>query len=151
MKKLLALLLVVCISAFIFVSCKGDDNPSETTGGGETTAGSDSTNASTPEVTTAAPETTHVFVDQNIIDSLDYDYIIRLIKDDDNKTVGVAVFTWKENKASDSITFDSEYVLDGVTYPVLQVGVGQGVLNFQKLLKSVTIPGSVRTNFKGRV
>ncbi len=98
MKKLLALLLVVCISAFIFVSCKGDDKPSETTGGEETTAGSDSTNASTPEVTTP-PETTHVFVDQNIIDSLDYDYIIRLIKDDNNKTVGVAIFTWKENKS----------------------------------------------------
>lgn len=143
MKKLLALLLVVCINAFIFVSCNGNSKPSETTGGEENTSGNDSVNTSASEVTTQ-PETTHVFVDQNFVDSLDYDYMVRLIKDDNNKTVGVAIYTWKGNKVSDSITFDSEYVLDGVTYPVLQIGVGQGVLSFQKQLKSVTIPGSVQ-------
>jgi len=138
MKKILALLLVVCMSAFIFASCKGD-KPSETTGGEETTDGTNST----PEVTTP-PETTRVFSDQNNIDSLDYDYIVRLLKDDGNKIVGVAIFKWKDQKASDSLTFDNEYVFEGVSYPVLQIGVGQGILSFQKQLKSVTIPGSVQ-------
>lgn len=138
MKKFLALFLVICMSAFIFASCK-EEPPQETTGTGETTSGSTSSSGTT--ATTAATETTHVFNDPQVIDSLDYDYIIRTIEEN-KEIVGVAVYTWKT--ASDSIVFDSEYVLDDKTYPVLQIGVGQGILTFQKQLKSVTIPSSVQ-------
>ena len=139
MKKFLALFLVICLSTLIFASCAGDE-PSETTGSG--TTGSSTTAGTTA---TTAEETTHVSDDPQIVDSLDYDYVVRTVLDDNKKIIGVAVFAWKDKKATESITIDSEYVLDGVTYPVIQVGVGQGVLSFQSQLKSITIPGSVKT------
>lgn len=141
MKKFLALLLVICISAFIFASCKKDP-PEESTGTGESvsTSGTDSTSSTSG--TTTATETTRVSDDPQIIDSLDYDYRIRTIIED-KKIIGVAVYEWK--KPTDSIVFDSEYVLDDETYPVIQIGVGTGgFLTFQSQLKSVTIPGSVK-------
>ena len=141
MKKFLALLLVICISAFIFASCK-KDTPEESTGTGESvsTSGTDSTSGTSG--TTTATETTQAFNDPQIIDSLDYDYIVRTIKEGDD-IVGVAIYRWK--KATDTIVFDSEYTLDDETYPVIQIGVGTGgFLTFQSQLKSVTIPGSVK-------
>lgn len=149
MKKIIALFLVVGMTAALFVSCKPaneetttDNSTSATTT--ETTGGSGSTETSstTTETTTKGPV---VFVDSQLIDSLNYDYIIRTIKDQDtNKVVGVAIFNWKQDKATDTIVFDSEYTMkDGTKCPVLQIGVGQGILSFQNELKSVTVPASV--------
>lgn len=140
MKKFLALFLVIALSALIFASCTGD-GPSETTTGSGTTG--NSTTATTEGTT--AEETTYMSNDPQIVDNLDYDYVVRTVLDDNKKIIGVAVFGWKDKNAKESITIGSEYVLDGVTYPVIQVGVGQGILNFQSQLKSVTIPGSVKT------
>ena len=46
--------------------------------------------------------------------------------------------------AKADLVFDSEYMMeDGKTVPVLQIGVGQGILSFQNDLKSITVPASV--------
>ena len=151
MKKIIALFLVVGMTAAFFASC-GNDQTTETTTGGATnettttgtegTGNTESTSATTTETTTAGPI---VFVDQQIVDSLNYDYIVRTIKDQNTqKIVGVAVFNWKQNKSTNNIVFDSEYKMDdGNTYPVLQIGVGQGILSFQGKLESVTVPAGV--------
>lgn len=146
MKKYLALFLVICISALLFVSCKGDktpDNTSDDTSSGETTASS--TPGSSTSETTTPPETTRVFTDTQIFDSLDYDYTVRTILDENGNITGVSVFTWKREKAADAIAFAEEYVINGQSYPIIQIGVGQGILGFQSQLKSITIPGSVLT------
>ena len=147
MKKIIALFLVVGMTAALFVSCKNNDNEdtstsattTETTNGDGTT----STSATTTETTTAGPI---IFVDPQMIDSLNYDYIIRTVKDQDTKKViGVAIFNWKQDKVKSEIVFDSEYTMeDGTKLPVLQIGVGQGVLSFQNELKSITVPASVK-------
>ncbi len=151
MKKIIALFLVVGMTAAVLASCKPnntetttDTSTSATTtentnGSGNTT---ESTSATTTETTTQGPI---VFVDPQLIDSLSYDYIIRTIKDQNtNQIIGVAIFNWKQDKATDTIVFDSEYTMtDGAKYPVLQIGVGQGILSFQNELKSVTVPASV--------
>ena len=143
MKKIIALFLVVGMTTATFASCKnnGGDNTTASTSQSPTsisqTSGSDSETSSTQKPPI-------IFVDPQIIDSNQYDYIIRTVKDQDtNEIVGVAVFSWKQEKASASLVFDSEYVLDGVTYPVIQIGVGQGILSFQDKLESITVPSSV--------
>ena len=148
MKKIIALFLVVGMTAALFVSCKSNteetttgNTTTETTTEGTTGSGT-TTETTTTETTTQGPI---VFVDSQLIDSLSYDYIIRTIKDQNtNNVVGVAIFNWKQDKATDTIVFDSEYTMkDGSKYPVLQIGVGQGILSFQNELKSVTVPASV--------
>lgn len=151
MKKIIALFLVVGLTAALLVSCKNNsdetsDTSASTTESTSGTAGSGSTStstsATTTETTTAGPI---IFLDSQIIDSLNYDYIIRTIKDQNTNTVvGVAIFNWKQDKATSNIVFDSEYVMeDGTKQPVLQIGVGQGILSFQNELKSITVPASV--------
>ena len=137
MKKFFALFLVIGLVTLIFASC-GEAGQTETSG---TTGSSTASGTSSTSGTTATTETTRAFDDQQLVDSLDYDYVIRTVLDENRQIIGVAVSDWK--KSTESITVDSEYVLDGVTYPVIQVGTGQGVLTFRSQLKSVTIPGSV--------
>lgn len=152
MKKIIALFLVVGMTAAFLVSCNKDepDQTTDTSSSSETTettsgttdSGTTSTSATTTETTTAGPI---VFVDPQLIDSLNYDYVVRTVKDQNtNKIVGVAVFNWKQEKATSNIVFDSEYTMsDGTKQPVLQIGVGQGILSFQNELKSITVPSSV--------
>ena len=148
MKKIIALFLVVGMTTAAFSSCKRNQN-GDSTSSSQTTASSTSsqTTASNPNSEKSASTTEKpplVFVDPQIIDNNKYDYIIRTVKDESSKEiVGVAIFSWKQEKASANLVFDSEYVLDGVTYPVTQIGVGQGILSFQDKLESITVPGSV--------
>lgn len=146
MKKIIALFLVVGMTTATFASCRNNGNnstsdstPSQSQTTSSQTSGS---NSETSASTTEKPPI--IFVDPQIIDSNKYDYIIRTVKDQDsNKIIGVAIFNWKQEKASANLVFDSEYVLDGVTYPVTQIGVGQGILSFQDKLESITVPSSV--------
>ncbi|MBQ8498035.1 MAG: leucine-rich repeat domain-containing protein [Clostridia bacterium] len=145
MKKIIALFLVVGMTAVLFASCKKNPDSTDTSTSAsttESTSGNTSTSETTTETTTKGPV---VFVDPQIIDSLYYDYIIRTVKDQDtNKVVGVAIFNWKQEKAKSELVFDSEYTMqDGTKLPVLQIGVGQGILSFQNELKSITVPASV--------
>lgn len=147
MKKIIALFLVVGMTAALFASCKKNPDSTDTSTSATTTEttsgnGSTSTSATTTETTTKGPVS---FVDPQLIDSLRYDYIIRTVKDQDtNKVIGVAIFNWKQDKAKADLVFDSEYMMeDGKTVPVLQIGVGQGILSFQNELKSITVPASV--------
>jgi hypothetical protein len=148
MKKIIALFLVVGMTAALFASCKTTETNETTTNNNQTTetttvgSGETSTSATTTETTTQGPI---IFVDPQIIDSLNYDYIIRTVKDQNtNQNIGVAIFNWKQDKATANIVFDSEYTMtDGTKLPVLQIGVGQGILSFQNDLKSITVPASV--------
>ena len=147
MKKIIALFLVVGMTSATFASCKPnnsnsttDSRPAESTS--SQSSGSNSSGSESSSSSTERPPI--VFVDPQIIDSNKYDYIIRTVKDQDsNKIIGVAIFNWKQEKASANLVFDSEYVLNGVTYPVTQIGVGQGILSFQDKLESITVPSSV--------
>lgn len=145
MKKFVALFLAVGMSTALFASCNNNnETTTETTDTLETTSGSETTDTS---ATTSTPaESTFIFVDPEMYDSLRYDYIVRTVKDNNESVIGVAVQMWKQSKASSEIVIDSEYTADnGATYPVIQVGVGQGVLSFQSQLESITIPASVQT------
>ena len=142
MKRFFALFLAICVSALVFTACNNNKPPVETSGDG-TTAQDPNTTASTPAETTTPEETTRAFTDQNNIDSLDYDYYGRFMRDENGKPIAVAIFSWKSEKTTANIVFADSYVYDGESYPVRQVGVGQGVLNFQSQVKSITIPASV--------
>ncbi len=141
MKKYLAIILVLCLSAALFVAC--GDTPAETTPAIETTEGT----ATTPEVTTVettTEETAAVFTDPQIFDNVDYDYAVRTVLDEDDKIIGVAIFKWHQSKAAEEITVGADYVINGKTYPIIQVGVAQGILEFQSTLKVVNIPANVK-------
>ena len=132
MKKIIALFLVVGVASS-FVSCNRNKPPFQSM---ENTTYPSSTDH--PEM--PPPD----FVDTQIIENPDYDYTVRAVKSGENgEIIGIAVFSWKQEKATANLSFDSEYVLDGVRYPVTQIGVGQGILSFQEQLRSVTVPESV--------
>ncbi len=63
--------------------------------------------------------------------------------------VGFAVCGWRNEEATANIRFDAEYTArdsagNPTTFPVIQIGVGQGVVNFQTKLESVFIPEGVK-------
>ena len=123
MKKIIALFLVVGMTAALFASCKTTETNETTTNNNQTT---ETTTVGSGETSTSAT-------------------IIRTVKDQNtNQNIGVAIFNWKQDKATANIVFDSEYTMtDGTKLPVLQIGVGQGILSFQNDLKSITVPASV--------
>ena len=132
MKKIIALFLVVGIASS-FVSCNRNKSPCQSTENTMYPSSSDHPETPPPD-----------FVDTPIIEGPDCDYTVRAVKSGENgEIIGMAVFSWKQEKATANLSFDSEYVLDGVRYPVTQIGVGQGILSFQEQLRSVTIPESV--------
>lgn len=154
MKKVIATLLALGMTTLLFAAC-GEDTTTTTTAD-PTTQTTVSTNDSTSATTdtTKPVETTTVkenivFVDSEMVDNKDYGYFVRYIRNESNDIVGVAVHGWKIDNAATEIVVDSEYAVRNTTtgqltmYPVLQVGVGQGVLSFQGKLESITIPSSV--------
>ncbi len=154
MKKIIALFLVVGITAALFASCgNNEDTTTASTDTAESTSASttestsgEGTSSTTESTTATTAESTFIFVDPQMFDSLRYDYIVRTVKDNNDNVIGVAVHMWKQSKATSEIVIDSEYVMEnGVRYPVIQVGVGQGILSFQKQLESVTVPANVKT------
>ncbi len=62
---------------------------------------------------------------------------------------GLAVSGWKNDRATANIVIDKEYTIrDGAgnpltTLPILQVGVGQGIVTFQQKVETVEIPVGV--------
>ena len=142
MKKFLALILVIALSTVIFAAC---NKPEETTAGNDDTSATVNTNGSSATETSTTAETTRSFVDQQVVDSLNYDFYARYIVDDQGKKIGVAVYSWKQDKLDSSIVIPSEYTDEkGDTYPVLKVGVTQSILTLRGQLETVTIPGSVK-------
>ncbi len=62
--------------------------------------------------------------------------------------IGLAVSGWKTEDATANIVIEAEYTArdsagNPTTLPVLQIGVGQGVVNFQTMLETVSIPVGV--------
>ncbi len=157
MKKIISLVLALGMSTLLFAACGGN---SETTTGkpAETTTGSsvETTTASgTQETTTAKTETTTAskgpiaFVNEDMIDSVDYGYYGKILRDDNGEILGLAVSGWKTDESASEIVFDSVYsVRDSAgnltELPVIQIGTGQGVVNFQAKLESVEIKEGVQ-------
>ena len=143
MKKIIALFLVAGVTSSSFISCNRNQPPSQSTG--STTASTTESTAS-PSSSSSSEILSPEFVDTQIIENPNYDYIVRAVKNGENgEIIGVAVFSWKQEKAAANLIFDSEYVLNGVSYPVTQIGVGQGILSFQSQLESIRVPESVRS------
>ncbi|MBQ3490171.1 MAG: leucine-rich repeat domain-containing protein [Clostridia bacterium] len=154
MKKIIALFLVVVMACSLFISCNKNKNenttsnstPESTTAPSQTS--SDSSSGSQSEESTSASTTEKpplVFEDPQLKDSNDYDYVIRIARDPNTHVItDVAVVFWKNENAASELVFDAEYVLDGVAYPVTQIGFGQGVISgFHDRVESITIPSSV--------
>ena len=139
MKKIIALFLVAGVTSSSFISCNRNQPPSQST---ESTTETTAYPSSSSSSETLLPE----FVDTQIIENSNYDYIVRAVKNGENgEIIGVAVFSWKQEKAAANLIFDSEYILNGSSYPVIQIGVGQGILSFQNQLESIRVPESVRS------
>jgi hypothetical protein len=149
MKKVIATVLALGMTTLLFAAC---NKPSETTTDGTTAV----TTTGDASVTTTAPapvETTTTkprieFADEDMIDNVAYGYYCKILRDDKNEIIGMAVSGWKNDDAKAGIAFDSEYTFVddlGVqsTLPIVQVGVGQGVVTFQSKLESVVIPAGV--------
>ncbi len=149
MKKVVALVLALGVSALLFAAC---DTPAETTTKGtdpvETTTAQGGT--ATSDTTTAATTTTTEakrpleFTDSNVIDSVSYDYYIQLFRNEAGEITNVAVSGWKKDSVKSNIVIGSQYdVRDELgnltTYTATQVGTGQGVVHFQTVLKTVEI------------
>lgn len=142
MKKFLALILVIALSTLIFAACNKIE---ETTAGSDDTSATVNTNGSSATETSTTAETTRAFVDQQVVDSLNYDFYARYIRNEQNKIIGVAVYSWKQDKLGSTIVIPAEYTDEnGDTYPVIKVGVTQSILTLRGQLESVTIPGSVK-------
>ncbi|MGM9663343.1 MAG: leucine-rich repeat domain-containing protein [Eubacteriales bacterium] len=140
MKKIISLFLIICVlcaTAAVFASCGGDPTPSSaSTSDTETTAGT------TTESTTLP--ITRTFENKDIIDSLDYHFYARLLRDENDNITAVAVQEWKTDEST--ITIPSEYVYGGKKYPVTMVGFyATLVKNDATGVKEVVIPSSVKT------
>ena len=149
MKKVIATVLALGMTTLLFAAC---NNPSDTTTENTpavTTTGDASvttTEATTVETTTAKPRIE--FADEDMVDNVAYGYYCKILRDDNNEIIGMAVSGWKNDDAKADIAFDSEYTfVDNVgvqsTLKIVQVGVGQGVVTFQSKLESVVIPAGV--------
>ncbi len=150
MKKVVATVLALGMTALLFAACT---KPADTTTDGTpavTTTGDSST--TTAETTTAIETTTGKqkieFADEDMVDSVDYGYYCKVLRDDKGEILGLAVSGWKSDDAAAKIVIDSEYTfVDNMgvqsTLPIVQVGVGQGVVTFQSKLESVEIASGV--------
>lgn len=146
MKKIISLLLIIgvlCASAASFYSC-GDEPVPVTV---STTTSATTTSASTTETTETTTTTlpiTMTFEIPDIVDSLDYKFYARMLKDDNGGITGVAAYMWKN--AEETIDIPAEYVYDGKTYPVTMVGFYSTLVkNDPTSVKTVVIPSSVTT------
>lgn len=151
MKRFLALFLAISASAMMFVSCgepadttTASTNPAETTTADTTTAGT-TTEATTKE------ETTHYSLVEGFLDTYEHDYSVRLVADDaTGEVIGVAVCYWEYDKIAKDVVFDEVFtyrnsVGQQFSYPVIQIGYGQGVIPFQaSVVESVNIPSTVK-------
>ncbi len=147
MKKVVALVLALGMSALLFAAC--DDTPDQTTDNATSASTSASsateTSASTAETTTEPTRVPRDFADEDTYDSIDYGYYIKVMRDENNNEKGVAVLAWKDDYAEKDLVFQSKYVYRdymGVTteFNVTQVGVVQGVpINFHTMIESVTM------------
>ncbi len=153
MKKVVATVLALGMTTLLFAAC---DKPSEdTTTGGPIGNLSTTTGTTTNATTTAPVETTTVktplsFSDDDMIDSVDYGYYCKILRNESGEAYALAVSGWKTEDATADMVIDAEYTFRdsmGVlhTLPIVQVGVGQGVpaINFQSKLESVTIAAGV--------
>lgn len=155
MKKAVATVLALGMTTLLFAACN-NNQPTETTTGGSLGELSTTTDATTTnESTTTTVETTTVkaplsFSDDDMIDSTDYGYYCKILRDENGEAYALAVSGWKTEDATADMVIDAEYTFRdsmGVlhTLPVVQVGVGQGVpaINFQSKLETVTIAAGV--------
>lgn len=153
MKKVVATVLALGMTTLLFAAC---DKPSdETTTGGPVGNLSTTTNSTTTATTTAPVETTTVkaplvFSDDDMVDSTNYGYYCKILRNENKEAYALAVSGWKTEDATADMVIDAEYSFRdsmGVLYtlPIVQVGVGQGVpaINFQSKLESVTIAEGV--------
>ncbi len=153
MKKVVALVLALGVSALLFAAC---DTPAETTTKGtdpvETTtaqSGDTSTTGTTAATTTTTEAKKPIeFTDANVIDGVNYDYYIQLFRDENGSIKNVAVSGWKKDSVKSDIVIGSQYdVRDELgkltSYTVTQVGTGQGVVHFQNVLKTVEIKDGI--------
>jgi hypothetical protein len=154
MKKVVATVLALGMTTLLFAAC---DKPADetTTGGSLGNLTTTTTNSTTTATTTAPAETTTikaplVFSDDDMVDSTNYGYYCKILRNENKEAYALAVSGWKTEDATADMVIDAEYSFRdsmGVLYtlPVVQVGVGQGVpaINFQSKLESVTIAAGV--------
>ncbi len=152
MKKVIALVLSLGVSALLFTAC---NEPATTTGGTvptTTTAPVVTTTAGSDETTTAVTTTgqkVNVYSDVNMISSANYDYDCRIIRDENDEILGVGAYLWKTSAAKSDLIFDATYQhMDktGVwhSFKVLTVGTGQGVVNFQSKVETIVIKDGIK-------
>ncbi len=152
MKKVLATVLALGMTTLAFTACNGDEPATTTTtqNPAVTTTG----DVGVVTTTTAPVETTTVkqplvFFDSDMVDSNDYGYYCKILRDDNDQILGFAVHGWKNDSKAADLVIDSEYkVVDKTTgavatYPIIQVGVGQGIISFQTEIETLTIPVGV--------
>ena len=170
MRKVLSLVLAVSVSAMLLASC-GNSNVDETTTLETTTleattANSEpentlnTTGSSTTETTaieesttedTTTTTTTRVSLVEGVVDTYEHDYIVKLIEDvDTHEIVGAAVCYWESDKVTTDIVFDEIFTYrDAVgkqhSYPIIQIGYGQGIVPFQaSVVKTISVPSTVK-------
>lgn len=172
MKKVLATVLALGMTTLLFTACNQPaetttgEIPTVTTTGDSNVS---TTETTTAQATTTGKQKIE-FADEDMIDNVAYNYYCKILRAegdilldergepryDENgdvlrgkgEIIGLAVSGWKNNEATENVKFDSEYsFVDNVgspyTLPIIQVGVGQGVVTFQAKLESVEIPAGV--------
>ncbi len=151
MKKVLATVLALGMTTLVFTACNGDD-PSTTTDQNPvvtTTEGSGVTTTTTAPVETTTAKQPLVFFDGDMVDNTDYGYYCKILRGENDEILGFAVHGWKNDSKVADLVVDSEYTVRDkttgavATYPIIQVGVGQGVISFQTEIESLTIPQGV--------
>lgn len=150
MKKVIATVLALGMTTLLFAACNNTSETTTDSTSAVTTVGDAST---TTAETTQAQETTTTksiieFADEDMVDNVAYNYYCKILRDENNEIIGLAVSGWKNDEVRSSIEFDSDYTFvdkKGVpaTLKIVQVGVGQGVVTFQSKLESVVIPAGV--------
>ena len=155
MKKVLATVLALGMTTLVFTACNGDE-PGTTTTANQNPVVTTTGNADVVTTTTSTPvETTTVkqplvFFDSDMVDSNDYGYYCKILRGDDGQILGFAVHGWKNDSKAADLVIDAEYTVQDkttgavATYPVIQVGVGQGIISFQTEIESLTIPVGVQ-------
>ncbi len=153
MKKAVALILALGMTALLFAAC--GESASTTTAGttvNTTTVSGENppetTTTGTPVETTTANQGPLVFADEDMIDSVSFGYFCKVLRDENGEVLGLAATGWKSEKASINIVFESKYstrdaVGNVIELPLIQVGVGQGLVSFQGRLETVVIEEGV--------
>lgn len=146
MKKIIALFLVIAITAAFAVACKKDGGEGTVT---SATTSSESTSAGTTSSSTTATEaeTTEERVVKQYTAGEDDNFRFRVLKNDKGEYYGVAITTWKGSGSE--LNIPSAYAYNDVTYSVIQIGTGSngsinksGTENLSEL-KKITVPSTV--------